>query len=237
MMDKHLTEFKIPLVNLNIDNSQTNFRFAAIINSEGNSLSIPYNEMNSSLCERVLPSSNVTNFSVRHSASIATRLIATWDKCSNCDGYVLARTEKSSNIQTNFDLLPTQNQLIDDGLNNNSVYSYAVYSYNFSGKSDDSRYLDIATSNNVIYTSNDILVWPIPATDEVHVKIVSDNGGSMKLSIHTSEGLIIYSKTVELMNALEPIELNIPVRGFAKGVYLMNINLKDNNRTVKIIIS
>ncbi|MFZ5940553.1 MAG: DUF4832 domain-containing protein [Bacteroidota bacterium] len=220
-------ECKIPLTELEIESGQTGFRIAALMKLKNTEVVLP-NESNPWVLERVLPSPLVTGLTVRHSVSIPTRLIATWDPCSGSDGYILTRTEVPTGIHAVFEFPPNLFQLIDDGLNINSLYSYSVCSYNFSGLSEETRVENISTGMSGSPAGETISVWPVPATTVLHVD------GRMfprplEVSLYTPEGNLVY--TGKMYGNLE-----LDVEGFPRGMYLLQVSGNGQKVVRKIVL-
>ena len=84
---------------MEVDNTMKNLNFAVILQRKSDTLYLPCKNRATALYERVLPPVKPQNFVVRTSASNpSTKLIATWDKCSGCDGYALTRTDMSAGV-------------------------------------------------------------------------------------------------------------------------------------------
>ncbi len=235
--DTHNLEIKIPLIILNIDNSNTYLNFAEHFNFGDNDFFMPFKGRKSSLYERVLPPEKPQGFDVRHSVnSPSSKLIITWDKCTDCSGYLLTRIDKTNKDTTTFDLQGIENQLIDDGLSEGVLYGYFVCSYNFGGKSENSDSVTLTTTGifDHAVTRNGILIWPIPAKDNIHIKYYTKSDEeSSELKIYTIEGKLMYRKIIYFDHLNYPIIATVPTNNLKGGIYLLNITTQKRNLVQK----
>ncbi len=239
LVNDHLREFKIPLDLLSIDNSNKYLSFAAILHLNGRQLLIPFKNRSRLFYERVLPTSQPDNFSVRSSVtSPSTRIIASWEKCDDCDGYVLTRTNKSSGEKKEFDLSRIETQLIDDGLERSTTYEYTVYSFNFAGKSMTAGPVALTTTTGIdeLKNNNDVAVWPVPASDELFVKFGPGNSGTVNLRIYSIDGRMTYSKILDIDTMQGDHVTSIPAADIGHGIFFMEVNVMNKKVIVKKII-
>ncbi len=226
----YVWEIKIPLAVLDIGSSNTVINFAEQVEISDYNFFIPFQHRESSLYERVMPPVKPQNIAGRNSVnSPSSKLIITWDKCSDCDGYVLTRIEKTNNIITNIDLQVEENQLADDNLMADTPYEYFVYSYNFGGKSEESEHVILSTStttgiNNEIVDKRDISTWPIPATDNLYVKLSGvDDEKKIEFKIYTMEGKVLCKKELDFNYSTNTRIITIPVQNLKAGLYLLKV--------------
>ncbi len=237
--NSHLMEFQVPLDLLSVDNSQDHLSFGVILHLANSQLLLPFKNRNRLEYERVLPALQPEDFAVRNSVTSPTsKLIATWSKCDNCDGYILTRTEKSSGTETEFDLSRNENQLIDEGLERASAYEYTVYSYNFAGKSPNAGPVELSTTTGIeeLKNDDDIAVWPVPSSDELFVKFGPGNSGAVYLKIYTPDGKLVYARNIEISDLQGSRELSIPAAGIGNGVFFLQVNVRNKGVFVKKII-
>ncbi len=238
MTNAHRREFKIPLTSLSIDNSNTYLSFALVIRDKQHQLLLPFRNRATLSYERVMRASNPDNLSVRRSVtSPSTKLIASWLKCEDCVGYVLTRTNTSTGVQTEFDLTRTETQLIDDGLDRNTLYEYSVYSYNFAGKSETIGPVQLSTTTGLdeLKSSDDIAVWPVPASDQLFIKFGPRNSGTVVLKFYTIDGRLVYNQSVDLGD-LQGDAISVPASRIGHGLFFLQMNVMKKNVAVRKII-
>lgn len=233
-------EIKVPFETLEIDNNKSKLNVAAIATANGHGLFFPYKDRKTVLYERVLPSDKPENLTVRQSSSTpSSKLIASWDKCNNCDGFEVVRTNKSTGIKTTFDIANTIYQLIDDNLPANTSFEYTVNSYNFSGKSDIAGPVEMSTSLTDLVKNIDaekISIWPNPASDVIHIKIPGSQNSRVRINILNINGEVLFSREVELVSPENSFDQSLSAIGLKDGVYLMRIDLQNAIITKKLIL-
>lgn len=235
-------EAKIPLYMLDIDNTKTILNYAEQFNLNSNTLYMPFNSRKSSLYERILPPEKPHGFSGLNSVnSPSCKLIVTWDKCTDCEGYLLTRVNKPNDDSSYFDLQVSENQLIDGGLDARTSYEYFLYSYNFGGKSETTDHIILKTEvvtgiNDQAINSSNILIWPVPAKDNIHVKyLTTKNDGVSILEIYTMEGKLLYKEKSNTSDATNSKTITIPVKNLSAGIYLLSITAGEKNFIQKFI--
>jgi hypothetical protein len=78
--------------------------------------------------------------------------------------------------------------------------------------------------------TDEISVYPNPATTELNVKFASGFTGSFNYTIVNSIGQVVKSALVTSQDGLR-----IDTSGFSKGVYFIKINQDGKNKTVKFL--
>ena len=238
MTNSHDREFKIPLSSLSIDNSHQYLSFAVVIHGNHQPLYLPFRNRATLQYERILKASNLEDFSVRSSVtSPSTKLIASWGKCDDCDGYVLTRTNKSTGVEVEFDLSKNETQLIDNGLDRNTLYEYSVYSYNFAGKSETAGPVQLSTTTGIeeLKSPGDIAVWPVPASDELHIKFGTGQSGTVILKAYSVDGRLAYTRSFEI-GSLQENEISVPATEIGHGIFFLQLNVMKKDVVVKKII-
>ena len=85
----------------------------------------------------------------------------------------------------------------------------------------------------IIKTEVEYMVYPNPAVDKSTVRILSDmNKATIRLN--DALGKVMYMKTFNAIKAGEEIE--IPVKGFGKGVYVLIISTDKGLVNEKIVV-
>ncbi|MBN2485014.1 MAG: DUF4832 domain-containing protein [Bacteroidales bacterium] len=233
-------ELQIPLEALEINNNNQKLYVAAQVGRNEELLLLPYKGRNPVLYERVLPADMPLNFTVRRSASDpAGKLIVSWEKCTNCDGFEVVRTEKATGTKVTFDLRSTDYQLIDVGLKPGTSYEYAINSFNFAGKSAMAGPVEISTTLTGIEKENNVVsvsVWPSPATDAISVQFPESFAGRARMNILAVNGELVYTRSIDVENAERVVVLLLSDLGLAEGIYFLRIDLKDTVVSKKFII-
>lgn len=80
----------------------------------------------------------------------------------------------------------------------------------------------IITSNSLPNSSSDLMVYPIPASNQLHVKLTNENTGTIAIRIFGLDGRMVYSEA-QLKNSIQFSSL-VDVSQFSKGVYLLSIS-------------
>jgi hypothetical protein len=238
-ISNNMIELKVPVTLLGLENNQSVLNFGLVIYRNGIRILIPYPNWNILPYERTLPAVKPSNFSVRRSAETpSSKLIATWDKCTNCDGYVLLRNNMSTNEQSVFTLNSNDNQLIDNGLNANTWYEYRVYSYNFAGISEIAGPLSLNTVTGVsaINEPYSIRLYPDPTMDMLHIDIPEDLTCPITISIHDLTGRLILEKNIPSRIEEGPWTVTISTGKFERGMVYVVINTNNIRYISKIIL-
>lgn len=107
-----------------------------------------------------------------------------------------------------------------------------VYIYNIVAVEFEQRYLDIRLKKDTSYIpevkSGSLLIWPVPASNYINIKMPEGFDAELDIEIISSSGKIVYRKKRILFG--EYLN-NISVRNFAAGLYIVNVR----NKTGKII--
>ena len=115
----------------------------------------------------------------------------------------------------------------------NIVYNYTDAN-NCAGSANQNITVEICQNINYSDLANDITIVPNPANDHVFIQLNSVTGENIMINIISVDGRLNYSKAIENTNA---ICQDIDVSGFEKGVYFIQIVLKERTINKKLIIN
>jgi poly(beta-D-mannuronate) lyase len=91
---------------------------------------------------------------------------------------------------------------------------------------------DLVLSVDDFEFNKNALVYPVPAKDNLYIKVLKSNIESMKLIV--IEGRLLLEKTVEISN----LEFSIDISTIPSGTYILNLsNSSDLNNSRMLIIS
>jgi hypothetical protein len=231
---------KVPLGILNLNNSLTSIHLAAEISGIGFTQLMPYAGWSSLLYERTLPAEMPANFAIRRSVSTpGSKLIVTWDKCNDCEGYVLTRTNSSTNEQSVFSFKPIENQLIDNGLSPETWYEYSIYSYNFAGPSDVAGPISLNTLSAISPVKDDagtVSIFPDPARNVFYLGFQEVLHSPVEVEMFNTTGRLVYQKY--LPQGIEKAETKITINAerFERGIYFISIKSGEGCYQRKIVL-
>ncbi len=187
---------------------------------------------------RILPSTTPTAFNVRKSGSLPkSRLVVSWDKCENCNGYIL---ERSLSPTTDFveigDYDPATVLMTDDGLTDETTYYYRMYSYTEIGVSAFTEIASESTGEIVLGVENNelngIQLYPNPARNNLFIESIN-NSGIFQLQLYSIWGTKIRVLEVDLSNN----QVSVPLHDLKDGVYVVVLIGKQNTYRLKFLKS
>jgi hypothetical protein len=234
-----LVVLKIPLSLFENADQITSFRLIAEISGNTFSLPVPYSGWPVYYYERTMPSSLPANLAIRRSVSTpGSKLIVTWDKCSDCKGYILTRKNQSTGAETDIYLLPNDNQLIDGGLSADTWYEYTVCSYNFSGKSELAGPVTLNTTTGILTTENEnsFLLFPDPANDVINIRIPGYLNEPLVISMYTVDGREIFRKNCNPLTSADDADIQIQTGSYERGMYIIVIRSAANVYQQKVFL-
>ena len=173
---------------------------------------------------RSLPTDAPAGLMVRNSASIETRLVIEWSKCSNCEGYLIERSEDGESFEEIANPGKNESLMRDDDLSNHTVYYYRMATYNAIGKSDYSEIVQARTGVKVLGVNPlaDIKIYPNPVKDNLTI-----SGFEGKIELYSLDG----RKTFE-MTSSETFSL----KEMKPGLYLIRlIDMKGKESFSRVI--
>jgi hypothetical protein len=229
-------EFSIPFDHINLgDNTKIH---AGLMLYTGSDISyLPFAGQLLTAYERVLPTGPPANFHLSSSAvNPASKIILNWDKCDNCDGHIL---EKSSGGEGLFGFLAELDhkgyQYIDDSLENNSVYSYRIYSYNLAGRSDYSRVLTGSTHDvgvTPLEGDNPFLIFTDQLSRQIIISIMDTDLNISSVSLYDFSGRLVYSKKYHRIYR----EFSVPFPEMVLGIYMLQLHSQKGVYSHKVIL-
>ena len=77
------------------------------------------------------------------------------------------------------------------------------------------------------------MVYPNPAVDKSTVKMLTDMS-NVTIRLNDALGKVLFKKSITTMKAGEAID--IPVKGFGKGVYVLSITTDKGSSTEKVMV-
>ncbi|MDX2414830.1 MAG: T9SS type A sorting domain-containing protein, partial [Bacteroidales bacterium] len=111
---------------------------------------------------------------------------------------------------------------------------HTAYISNITTEEYKQRFLDIRLSKDTsaipIVRPNNLLIWPVPASEYINIKLPPGFGTDLNITIVSSSGKVVYRKDHTLLG--EYLN-NIHVRNFAAGLYIVKVR----NRGGQVIIS
>ncbi|HLO59671.1 MAG TPA: DUF4832 domain-containing protein [Bacteroidales bacterium] len=235
-INEHALEFKIPVTMLESNNQVRKVFCAVIIHLKDRDLYIPFEGKPSTFYEFIPAPARPANLSVRNSVnSPASKLIVKWDKCADCVGYVLTRTDKSNNSDTVFNLQVNDNQLIDSPLKEETVYEYTVYSYNFSGLSEIAGPVVQSTlSTGTDEVMDQDMNFTVYTKDrEIFFVFNTTRNLPERVSIFSVDGKLVMNERLKMTGKNTG---NIKMPSLPRGVYIIRLNTGNTVVNKKIII-
>ncbi len=122
-----------------------------------------------------------------------------------------------------------QQYLYNDNKPNYGVNYYRLKQLDKDGKFTYSKIVKVIVSKSGIK----YLVYPNPTVDKSIVRILTDMN-NVTIRLNDALGKVIYKKTITVVKAGEEIE--IPVKGFGKGVYVLSINTDNSSHIEKVMV-
>lgn len=77
-------------------------------------------------------------------------------------------------------------------------------------------------------------VFPVPASTSLQVSLNTANSSNLSFKIINALGACVYHKDVSITNSQNSI--TIPLTGFSKGVYMLQVNVDDGMETRKFMV-
>ncbi len=114
---------------------------------------------------------------------------------------------------------------------------HTAYISNVTTEEYEQRFLDIRLSKDTsvipIVRPNNLLIWPVPASEYINIKLPPGFGTDLNITIVSSSGKVVYIKEHILFG--EYLD-NIPVRNFAAGLYVVKVRNKAGETISRNII-
>jgi len=231
-----LIEFSVPSNDVSIGD-ETIIRSGLIVYCGSDTLYLPFRKQSLDVYSRIIPTGPPVNFHLASSqADPTSRLIIRWDKCTNCDGNVIEKSEESSgSFEFLVELDQKAYQYIDDSLENHTEYSYRMYNYNPAGRSDYTRTVT-ASTHDVGITDRDtgdrFQVFTDPSYQRIVVRINDPDLAIETIALYDFSGRQVYSSKT---NKGEQ-EFSISIQGLNSGIYLLYLNYQNGQYSEKILI-
>ena len=82
--------------------------------------------------------------------------------------------------------------------------------------------------NDLRFTGDQVMIYPNPAQNQVHLRITSDNTGTMRVNIYNELGAIVQASEIDKGQAY--IDQTLDVSRLARGMYIVQIVIGDKKR-------
>lgn len=117
-----------------------------------------------------------------------------------------------------------------DPLLNAYIDDFRVYNYSLSASEVAQVVSEVSSGVNDVHNNRELSVWPVPASDVIHVNYTSANDNST-LSIFDINGRVVMTKT---MNNTTDTELN--VSNLPSGIYTLKLTNSEETQMKKLIV-
>jgi len=93
-----------------------------------------------------------------------------------------------------------------------------------------------ATTVGDVYQGDDpsLLVYPNPATDQIHIRPSVFNDGKSTIYIRNTSGQVLATKQIRHMSADEAVSM--PVGSLPAGIYLLQYQTNSKVESVKLVV-
>jgi hypothetical protein len=107
-----------------------------------------------------------------------------------------------------------------------------TYIFQLTVKDDQGKTATATVTVNVVndlrFTGDQVLIYPNPAQDQVHLRITSDNTGKMRVNIYNELGAIVQAAEIDKGQAY--IDETLDVSRLARGMYIVQVVIGDKKR-------
>jgi hypothetical protein len=129
-----------------------------------------------------------------------------------------------------------RSQLSTQALFNGSIDDFVMYNYALSAEKVNELYtlgvIITGIDNHLSLADYDIMIWPIPATNELNVNYTAQNSTEKaEIKIYNLTGSLVFNKHIDSMN-----DNKINVSKLPSGIYMLNIISGESTKVKKIII-
>ncbi|MCB0497081.1 MAG: DUF4832 domain-containing protein [Cyclobacteriaceae bacterium] len=230
----HLDELSIPLSNLDNlgDNALINMNIFLVNGID--TAYLPSKEFYAAYV-RTLPSAVPESFSIRKSEELPkSRLILTWTKCYDCDGYILERSLDGIDFNEITSLDAEEDLYRDDNLEDETTYFYRMYSYTDIGPSGYTDIVSETTGEEVLGFRSElegmIQTYPNPVGNMLTIK-TELYPGVYQVRIMQPDGRVVKDMSLKISGNNASFSLD----GIENGVYILVVTKEDINYQTRFL--